>query len=71
MDPEIIAAIVAGIGTVSAAIAYGIKRVLKVVELYLSELKPNGGGSIKDQVNRLEKRVDSIYTILASKYGDK
>lgn len=32
---------------------------------YLHELRPNNGGSIKDQVNRLEKRVDDIYAILA------
>ena len=33
----------------------------------LAELKPNGGGSIKDQVNRLENRVDDIYKILCDK----
>ena len=33
----------------------------------LAELKPNGGGSIKDQVNRLELRVDDIYKILCEK----
>lgn len=33
----------------------------------LAELKPNGGGSIKDQVNRLENRVDDIYKILCEK----
>lgn len=38
-----------------------------------AELKPNGGGSIKDQVNRLEKshekleeKVDQIYNWLAT-----
>ena len=38
-----------------------------LVKHYLSELKPNGGGSVKDQVNRLEQRVDQIYTILCEK----
>lgn len=33
----------------------------------LAELKPNGGGSIKDQVNRLEHRVDDIYKLLSDK----
>ena len=33
----------------------------------LAELKPNGGGSIKDQVNRLENRVDDIYKILCER----
>jgi hypothetical protein len=42
-----------------------------LVKHYLDELKPNGGGSIKDQVNRLEKqhgqldeKVDRIMQIL-------
>ena len=38
-----------------------------IVEKFLKELKPNGGSSLKDQVNRLEKRVDDIYHILAEK----
>jgi hypothetical protein len=33
---------------------------------YLAELKPNGGSSVKDQVSRLEKRVDEIYSLLIS-----
>ena len=42
-----------------------------LVKHYLDELKPNGGGSLKDQVNRLEqahldldKKVDRIMEIL-------
>ena len=42
-----------------------------LVKHYLDELKPNGGGSLKDQVNRLEKaheqldeKVDRIMDIL-------
>jgi len=38
-----------------------------LVKHYLSELKPNGGGSVKDQVNRLEERVDQIYLLLCEK----
>jgi len=34
---------------------------------YLSELKPNSGSSVKDQVTRLESRVDEIYRILLNK----
>jgi hypothetical protein len=65
MDPEIVAAIVAGIGTIGAAIVAGIKMFFNRIERYLIELKPNHGSSIKDQVSRLEKRVDDIYKILA------
>jgi hypothetical protein len=35
-----------------------------LVKHYLIELKANGGSSIKDQVNRLELRVDEIYRLL-------
>jgi len=35
-----------------------------LVKHYLYELKPNGGSSVKDQVNRLEERVDAIYEML-------
>jgi hypothetical protein len=36
-----------------------------LVKHYLEELKPNGGSSVKDQVNRLETRVDQIYILLS------
>ena len=35
-----------------------------MIKHYLAELKPNGGNSIKDQVNRLEARVDTIIELL-------
>jgi hypothetical protein len=35
-----------------------------MIKHYLTELKPNGGSSIKDQVNRLEARVDTIIELL-------
>lgn len=38
-----------------------------LVKHYLNELKPNGGESMKDQVSRLEKRVDEIYRMLLNK----
>jgi hypothetical protein len=34
---------------------------------YLKELKPNGGSSIKDQVNALQIKVDLIYDIVTAK----
>ena len=46
----------------------GVAALLRFIVLhYLSELKPNSGSSIKDQVNRLETRVDKIYELLLSK----
>jgi hypothetical protein len=38
-----------------------------LVKHYLSELRPNGGSSLRDSVNRLEDRVDRIYEILCDK----
>ena len=38
-----------------------------MVKHYLYELRPNGGNSVKDQVNRLEARIDQIYVLLFEK----
>lgn len=58
------AAIVVAIVTVLT----GVAALLRFVILhYLAELKPNSGSSIKDQVNRLETRVDKIYEMLLNK----
>lgn len=35
-----------------------------MIKHYLKELRPNGGSSMKDQVNRLEARVDTIIDLL-------
>ena len=35
-----------------------------LVKHYLNELKPNGGSSVKDSVDRLERQVEEIYRIL-------
>jgi len=50
-------AILSILGGVAAYVQFMIKH-------YLSELRPNGGSSIKDQVNRLEARVDTIIEML-------
>jgi hypothetical protein len=33
----------------------------------LAELKPNGGSSIKDQINRLEQRVDDLFVLMSKR----
>jgi hypothetical protein len=58
------AALVLSVTTIAAAFAGGVRRLVKH---YLYELRPNGGGSVKDQVNRLESRVDDIYRILCER----
>jgi hypothetical protein len=50
--------------TILGIVAGGIRWLVKH---YLMELKPNGGGSLVDKVNRLESRVDEIYKILINK----
>jgi hypothetical protein len=62
VSPEIIAALCTGIVTILGAF-FGMFKWL--ISKFLIELKPNHGSSLKDQVNRLEKRVDDIYHILA------
>lgn len=64
MSIQDFAAVVAAIATGLA----GVTAMLRFLVIhYLSELKPNSGSSIKDQVNRLETRVDKIYEILCDK----
>ena len=38
-----------------------------LIKNYLFEMKPNGGSSMKDSINRLEARIDEIYRILAER----
>jgi len=56
-----IAAICAAITTVFTGFAVGLRFLVKG---WLNELRPNGGSSIKDQINRLERRVDELFVIL-------
>jgi H+/Cl- antiporter ClcA len=44
-----------------------VTAVRWMVKHYLNELKPNGGSSVKDSVNRLERQVEEIYRILLSR----
>ena len=57
MTPADWAAIAVSVTTLIGALAMGVKHLTKH---YLSELKPNGGSSIKDTVNALEKKVEFL-----------
>ena len=61
MSLQDLAALVTGVATgltgVTALVHFLVKH-------YLNELKPNGGSSLKDQVNRLEVRVETIIDML-------
>ncbi len=50
--------ILVGISTIISASAMGVKWLVKhYFDDIKHELKPNGGSSLKDQVNRLEKEI--------------
>jgi hypothetical protein len=49
------ASLIVAILTIVSSIAFAIKWLVKH---YLSELKPNSGSSLKDQVNRLESALE-------------
>ncbi len=64
MTPNDWAALAVAITTLAGSLAMGVRHLVKH---FLSELKPNGGSSLKDQVNRLEEKVDTLYQILIQK----
>jgi hypothetical protein len=57
MTPADWAGIAVAITTIVAAFAAAVRWLVKH---YLYELRPNGGGSIKDKVNHLEDKVDML-----------
>ena len=57
MSPADWAALAVSVTTLVGAAAMGVKHLTKH---YLSELKPNGGTSLKDKVNHLEQKVDIL-----------
>lgn len=52
---QMILGIVISVATILSLTAAGVRWLVKH---YLSELKPNGGGSLKDKVNVLEARIN-------------
>ena len=66
---------VIGTFTILGILELRVSRMVKRLVIdYFSELKPNGGSSVKDAVNRLEKsqeaqskRLDDLFTILVKK----
>ena len=57
MNPADWAGLAVAFTTLIGALAMGVKHLTKH---YLTELKPNGGSSIKDKVNHLEEKVDLL-----------
>ena len=71
---EALAALTVVIGFAGAIIGWIFKKyadslVNKLVKDYLSELKPNGGGSLRDDVKELRKEVTNIRVDLSHLQG--
>ncbi len=50
------------------AISTSLLVVLRfLIKSYLVELKPNSGSSMKDQLTRLEQRVDDLYSLIVKR----
>jgi C4-dicarboxylate-specific signal transduction histidine kinase len=64
MTPSDWAALAVSVTTLVGVLAMAVRHLVKY---YLSELRPNGGSSLKDAVNRLERQVEEIYSILITK----
>lgn len=56
--------IAVGVSAVSTSLFMGLRWVIKS---YLSELKPNSGSSMKDQISRLEQRVDDLFVLISKR----
>jgi len=53
-----------GVCAIATSLLVGLRWVIKS---YLQELKPNGGSSMKDQLNRLESRVDDLFILISKR----
>jgi hypothetical protein len=61
MTPSEWAGFGAGVCAVLSAVLIGLRFLVKG---WLNELRPNGGSSMKDQLTRLEQRVDDLFLIM-------
>ena len=64
MTPQEWAGFVAGIIAVLSGGLIGLRFLVKG---WLNELRPNGGTSMKDQLTRLEKRVDDLFIAISER----
>jgi len=57
MNPNEWAGLAVAATTLVAALAMTVRHLVKH---YLSELRPNGGSSVKDKINSLEEKVEFL-----------
>ena len=58
------AGFLAGITTTLIGLLAGLRWLVRG---WLNELTPNGGSSMKDQLTRLEQRVDELFIVITRK----
>ena len=64
MNAESWVGIAVGVCAIFTSLLMGLRWVIKS---YLNELKPNSGSSIKDQITRLEQRVDDLFVLISKR----
>ena len=64
MTANEIIGIAVGVCAISTSLLLALRWVIKS---YLQELKPNSGSSIKDQITRLEQRVDDLFVLISKR----
>jgi hypothetical protein len=64
MTPTEWAGFFAGACAVLTSVFIGLRYLVKG---WLNELKPNSGSSIKDQITRLEQRVDDLFVLISKR----
>lgn len=64
MTPNELVAFGVGVCSIAGALLLALRWVIKS---FLSELKPNSGSSIKDQITRLEQRVDELFVLISKR----
>ena len=61
MTPNDWAALAVAITTLLSTLAVAVRHLVKH---YLSELKPNGGSSLKDKVEKLDDKVEFLTELM-------
>ncbi|CAB4163338.1 hypothetical protein UFOVP802_18 [uncultured Caudovirales phage] len=61
MEAQTVIAMILGIMAILSGFYGGLRWVIKAI---LKELQPNGGTSLRDEIDRQSRRLDMLYTIL-------
>ena len=64
MTPSNWAGLIVSIIAIVSAFAGAVRWLVKH---YLAELKPNGGGSMRDSINRLEAQMQIVLELIKNK----